>query len=183
METNLDDFEAEPLRRSSFLTTLCILTFIGSGWAIISSFLTYNSASKSAGIFSQTKHVKMDSTFRKDSIKFGTSRKKDLMFEGKMKVTLSEMFTEENLRKSAIGNFISALLTLTGALFMWRLNRRGFYLYILGVIVGILVPLYLFGNNLIAIGISSFSSFFGLIFIALYALNLKSMKQANSENQ
>ena len=84
--------------------------------------------------------------------------------------------TEENIRKSAIGATISGLFTLIGALLMWRLRRTGFYLYIAGIIVGLVVPFYLYGNNILALGISSFSSFFGLVFIALYALNIKSLR-------
>jgi len=56
------------------------------------------------------------------------------------------------------------------------LFKKGFYLYIIGVIIGLVIPFYLYGGNLIAVGISSVSGFFGLVFIALYALNLKSMK-------
>src|SRR5674476_1259352 len=161
MQTNLSDFENEATTRSSFLTVLCVLTFIGSGWAILSSIWTFTTASKSAVMISQTSHIQTDSTFKKDSIQIGNTHKTSKVFEGNIKASLS------------------ALLTLLGALLMWRLNRRGFYLYIAGVLVGILFPLILYGHNLIAIGISSFSSFFGLLFIALYALNLKSMKQGN----
>ncbi len=189
MQTNPDDFGMEPEKRSSFLTTLCILTFIGSGWAIISSMWTYSTASKSSQMISQIKHDKRDSLLRNDSVQFNSSNKMDSsrhrkrMFEGKMGATFSKMFTEENLKKTAIGGLISSLLTLLGALLMWQLRKSGFYLYIAGTIVGIIVPFYLYGNNLIAIGISSFSSFFGLLFIALYALNLKSMNPVNSGNQ
>jgi hypothetical protein len=76
----------------------------------------------------------------------------------------------------AIGSLVAALLTLSGALLMWQLKRNGFYLYIAGVAVGIIIPFYVFGNDLVAVGASSFANFFGLIFIALYALNLKSLK-------
>lgn len=182
METNLSDFEKEVPTRSSFLTVLCVLTFIGSGWAILSSIWTFTTASKSAVMISQTTHIEKDSTFKKDSIQISDTHKTSKVFERNIKASLSKMFTKKNLQKTAIGSLISALLTLIGALLMWRLNRSGFYLYIAGVFVGILFPLILYGNNLIAIGISSFSSFFGLVFIALYALNLKSMKQGNGQN-
>ncbi|MDQ6890443.1 MAG: hypothetical protein M3Z56_09240, partial [Bacteroidota bacterium] len=66
---------------------------------------------------------------------------------------------------------------LVGAILMWQLRRTGFYLYIIGVIIGIIVPFYLYGNNLIAVGISAFTSFFGLVFIALYALNFRSFRK------
>ena len=86
------------------------------------------------------------------------------------------MLTKENIRKGAIGKLLEAFFTLAGAILMWRLNRSGFYLYIIGILIGLIVPFYLFGNDLVAVGASSFANFFGLIFISLYALNLKSMK-------
>ncbi|MDQ2720026.1 MAG: hypothetical protein M3Z26_09760 [Bacteroidota bacterium] len=188
MQSNLDDFDLEPEKRSSFLTALCILTFIGSGWAIISSIWTYATASQASQMLSQTKTERRDSVLQDDSVHLNlshrdSSRKSKRMFGGKMGVTFSKMFTEENLHKSAIGNLVSAILTLMGALLMWRLIRKGFYLYISGIVIGIIVPFYLYGNNLIAVGISSFTSFFGLVFIALYALNLKSMKGQTTEVQ
>lgn len=172
MEKNLYEFESEPEKRSSFLTWLCILTFIGSGWAIISCIWSYTTAAKTSTMFSQNVVMKRDSAFQKDTAAID---KKHSAIEGKIKASFSKILKEDNIRKTAIGGFIAALLTLTGALFMWHLKKEGFYIYISGVVFGILVPFYVFGNDLIAIGASSFANFFGLVFIALYALNLKSM--------
>ena len=174
METNLYDLETEPEKRSSFLTWLCILTFIGSGWGIVSSIWAYTTAHKSATVFSGNLQIK-DSTFSNDTAKV-TVRQNHSPFGEKMKVSFSKIFKEDNIRKGAIGGLIAALLTLTGAILMWQLKRNGFYLYIAGIVVAIVVPFYLFGNDLVAVGASSFANFFGLIFIALYALNLKSLK-------
>jgi hypothetical protein len=115
-----------------------------------------------------------DSTMQHDSVIDG--QKKRSPFERKMMLSVSKIMTVENIRKSAIGAIISGLCTLIGALLMWRLRRAGFYLYVAGIIIGLVVPFYLYGNNMLAIGISSFSSFFGLVFIALYALNIKSLR-------
>ncbi len=177
MESNLTEFEEEPQTRSTLLTVLCILTFIGSGWAVISSVWAYSSASKTAQMISSARKENInDSNFRQDSVIEMKTKRRKSEFGFKMMSTVSKMMTADNIRKSAIGAIISAFFTLLGAIFMWNLKRIGFYLYILGTLVGISVPFYLYGNNLMAVGLSSFSSFFGLLFIALYALNLKSMK-------
>lgn len=173
MEKSLNDFESEPEKRSSFLTWLCILTFIGSGWAIASCIWSYTTAPKISTMFSQNVEMKKDSVLQKDTVAID----KHAAFEGKIKASFSKILKEDNIRKTAIDGFIAALLTLTGALFMWHLKKEGFYIYILGVVFGILVPFYIFGNNLIAVGASAFANFFGLVFIALYALNLKSMNR------
>lgn len=176
MENNLYDYEMEPEKRSTFLTWLCILTFIGSGWAIVSSIWSYTAAHKTATVFSGNFSAeKKDSTLQNDTTHV-TMKENHSPFGSKMKASLSKIFKEDNIRKAAIGGLIAALLTLSGALLMWQLKRKGFYLYIAGVAISIFVPFYVFGNDMIAVGASSFTNFFGLIFIALYALNLKSLK-------
>ncbi|HUZ60546.1 MAG TPA: hypothetical protein VMU83_17375 [Hanamia sp.] len=182
MESNLYDFEAEPEKRPSFLTWLCILTFIGSGWSILSCIWSYTTSHKVAATFSENARLRTDSSLHKNTAGV-VIREKPNPFEGKMKASFSEILNENNIRKSAIGGFIAALLTLSGALMMWWLYRKGFYLYILGVAFGIIVPFYVYGNDFLAIGISSFANFFGLVFIALYALNLKSLTNGISKNQ
>jgi hypothetical protein len=181
MENNLYDFETEPEKRPSFLTWLCILTFIGSGWAIVSSIWSYTTAKETSAMFSQVNREKSDSLHRSDTAGIA-DRQRHSFFEGKIKASFSKITQEGNIKKSEIGKFISALFTLLGALLMWNLNRKGFYLYIVGVLIGILVPFYIFGNDLIAVGASSFTSFFGIVFIALYALNLKSMRSGTIKN-
>jgi hypothetical protein len=174
MESNLNEFEQEPRLRPTLLTVLCILTFIGSGWLIVTNVWSYSTAPQTVRIFSSEAKRYDDSTLQKDSVMRG--HKNQSLFGEKMMSSVSKIMTVENLRKSAIGAIISGLCTLLGALLMWRLRRNGFYLYIMGIIVGLVVPFYLYGNNLLAIGVSAFSSFFGLVFIALYALNIKNLR-------
>jgi hypothetical protein len=88
------------------------------------------------------------------------------------------MMTVENIHKKSIGDLIAGLFTLAGAILMWFQRRNGFYLYIAGVLIGIALPFYLYGNDLLTVGIASFGAFFGLLFIVLYALNLKWMNRS-----
>lgn len=175
MQESLYDFESEPEKRPSFLTWLCILTFIGSGWAIISCIWTYTMAGETGIVFQERVHMNKDSALLNDTAQI-RRRENHSPLEGKIKASLSKIVNTENMRKAAIGGFIASLLTLAGAILMWNLIRQGFYIYILGVVFGILIPFYLYGNDLIAVGATSFANFFGLVFIALYALNLKSMR-------
>jgi len=175
MQENLYDYELQPEKRPSFLTWLCILTFIGSGWAIISSIYTYTSAYKYAKMLDAPPEMK------KDTVQLNSPKVKS-QNEGmpeKIKTSFSKILQKDNLRKLALGNLVASLFTLCGAIFMWNLRKTGFYLYIFGVIISLIIPFFIFGNDLIAVGATSFNNFFGLIFIALYALNLKSMR--NSE--
>ncbi len=184
MHSNLDEFEHQSEPRPSLLTVLCILTFIGSSWAIISSIIAYSTAPKYAKIFSTVTRQRQEratfndsiSNANKDSLNNRGVHRKNSPFGEKIMTSVSKMVTVDNIRKSAIGATISALFTLFGAILMWRLKRNGYYFYIIGIVIGLIVPFYLYGNNFLAIGMSSFSSFFGLVFIALYALNIKNLK-------
>lgn len=171
------DEEMQPEKRNTFLTVLCILTFIGSGWAIITSVSSYFTAEATSKVFQENfKKVPVDSLAHADStakrkMEDSTAHKVGFRIGKSMK----SMMTVDNIHKKSIGDFIAALFTLGGALLMWFQRRKGFYLYIFGIVIGIALPFYLYGNDLITIGISSFGAFFGLLFIALYAINLKSL--------
>lgn len=180
MQALFDDLEPEIEPRPTFLTVLCVLTFIGSGWAILSAAWTFTNASKFANRLSAIRHVSRDSVSLKDSV-----HSKDIAHFNKhrqspaekIKASLSNIATVGNIRKASVGSFIAALLTLFGAVLMWHLRRTGFYLYIFGIVIAGIIPFYLYGNNFLSIGISSFGTFFGLVFISLYALNLKALKK------
>lgn len=178
MESTLDEFEQEPAVRPTLLTVLCILSFIGSSWAIATNIWAYTTAAQSAKMVSYLGHrTTIDSMSHKDSVMYKIGEKKKSAFGEKMMLSIGKMFTEDTIKKNAIGAIVSAVFTLIGAILMWKLFKVGFYLYIAGVLIGLLVPLYLYGNNIIAVGISAFSGFFGLVFIALYALNIRSFRK------
>ena len=176
MTKNTYEYESEPAARPSFLTWLCILTFIGSGWAIASSVYTYVSVDKYANLISPEKPLKSDSTYMDSARRVHNEGK---VLSEKVRASFDKILDKDNMRKLAIGNLIAALFTLSGALFMWRLKRTGFYFYIAGVVFSLIMPFYLFGNDMIAVGATAFNNFFGLVFIALYALNLKSMQRTD----
>lgn len=193
MESNLNSFDEEENNRPTLLKVLCILTFIGSSWLILTNIWAYATAPKTARMISaiknkaennSTKNVDSLNTGNIDTLKTkntGSSKKnvehtKGFFFREKMMSSVSKMMTEENIRKNALGAMLSAIITLTGAILMWNLKRSGFYLYIFGTLVTFSVPFYLYGINVMSIGIAFFSGFFGLIFIALYALNIRSLR-------
>jgi hypothetical protein len=177
MESSLIEFDGEDNTRPTLLTVLCVLSFIGSSWLIITNIWGYATASRTAQLISSVSKMRPnDSTFQNNSPSAKVVHKKRALFGEKMILSFSKVVTAENIRKNAVGTILSAVITFWGALLMWRLRRRGFYLYIAGTLFGIAVPFYLYGINLMSVGISVFSGFFGLVFIALYALNIKSLR-------
>lgn len=164
MDNVLDTYEQEPRLRPKFLTVLCILTFIGSGFGLLSGVRDYVQADARAVEIVKAKQQMSKDMNNQENI--GTKFVKGM-----------EAFTPENIRKSSLGAIAASILCLVGAFMMWKLRRTGYYIYIVGVLAGIIVPIALFGtgNMLANLGVA-ISGFFGLLFIVLYGLNLKSLR-------
>jgi hypothetical protein len=111
--------------RPTFLTVLCILSYIGCGLSIIGALMTITTL-------------------------------------------------------TGIINLVAALICLWGVIQMWQLKKMGFYLYLVGeiapLIVSILtigiIAMFSFGGGIMALAVV-LGSFFSVLFIILYALNLK----------
>ncbi len=170
MSEVLQDYEA-PVKRPTFITVLCILTFIGSGWGLVGGAIQYFSADKQALSMSISKEK-----VATDIQKSGKSDAGTQMAE-KMVNSMGSAFTVENLKKTAIASVVGALLCLAGAFLMWQLKKTGFYLYIAGTLIGIISPFVIYGtDNLMSIITSVMVGFFGIVFVILYGVNLKHMK-------
>ena len=170
MANELTDFDYSVAERPVFLKVLCILTFIYSTFTILTNFVNVVNPEKAASIISNSQ------TKIRDSLKNNRRNIKDsnANFSKKVMVTLSG-FSADKIRKSAIGNIVTSLLCILGALLMWKLRRVGYYIYMAGIIVSVAVPVYLFGNNIIGTFMIASAAFFGLIFIIFYGMNFKSM--------
>lgn len=146
-----------PAQRPVFLTVLCILTFVGAGLAIISA------------LFSVLTMGQIESSF------------------GQMNEALSEVDMDFSnsyrwVKISYVLNLCGGLLCLAGALFMWKLKKIGFFIYILGQ----LLPLFGSFMTMNSINLGVFAGFgivmtvigmlFPIAFIIMYGLNLKHMK-------
>ena len=171
MKQEIEGFEIIPQARPLFLKVLCILTFIGSGYGIINSAITYFKADEIANIFTQMKTKMNDDLKRKNA-----RNPEKVNFFSKVMTNASEISTPENLRKTSIGNCITSILCLLGALLMWNLKRVGFYIYTLGTIISIILPFYMFGSNFLTNISAGFLGFVGILFVIFYAMNIKSLK-------
>lgn len=179
METNngIITDELLPPVRSSFLTILCILTFISSGWTI----LTTAPMLSGKNVFMKMQTQKMDPRIREERRqKLLKSNDKESRFALKMMDSADAFMDRSKMVKKGILDIVSCLLTITGAIFMWRMNRNGFYLYAAGILLWILAPVIVYGSStFIAVLEAGIKFFIGLLFTILYAFNLKDMKAAS----
>jgi hypothetical protein len=181
MSNVFDEFAEQPKKRTTFITVLCILTFVGSGFSLFTNIYGYFTAKQSAEQMQlMQKMTQSDSAFaprngkatEKDSLK---AKKTDEVTKKVFK-TFASSFTEDNIRKNSLGAIAAAILCLSGAVLMFMINKKGYFIYVAGTLLGIAIPLVLYGSNFVGIMGSVISGFFGLVFCILYGVNLKDMR-------
>lgn len=157
------------MTRPTFLTVLCILTFIGSGYGVFNAITSYSNAEVAVGL---TNDVMEDAM---DQIEDEADSEEEAAMVGKIMGAVTDGLTVDNVKNMSIANGIAAILCLLGAVLMWGLDKKGFWLYAIGTAVGIIAPVMIYKGILGAMAGGGIA-FFGIIFVVLYALNLKHMK-------
>lgn len=149
------------MQRSSFLTFLCVITFINSGFQLFQSAEQFQKADIQAEQGLEQLDELRDQLDESELNEEGASAVDQVM------KTFETDWTPQNIKGMSIVNILTSLLCVVGAVFMWSLQKRGFWVYVAGVGVSILGPLVVFG------GILGFSQSFlalisGAIFTWLY---------------
>ncbi|GAB4140719.1 MAG: hypothetical protein Fur0041_15930 [Bacteroidia bacterium] len=169
MEQNTNP-AAGAAKRPTFLTVLCILTFVGVAFSLYSSFSNYSEAKKMATEMGPSVSEMIDQSAGADSL--GEAGKE------LAKSMANAILGHLDWNKIATGYLIIGLLNivvLAGAAMMWMLKKMGFYIYAVGELAQVVVLFATIGG---AIGgvMGIVSGIFAVLFIILYALNLKHMK-------
>ncbi|MCP9769783.1 hypothetical protein EGI22_17905 [Lacihabitans sp. LS3-19] len=146
-----------------------MLTFLGSAFGIYSAITNYTAAGMATGITQDALEE------AKDQMDEAAKDEKSAELVGKIMDSVSADISEDKIKNNAIASGIANLLTLVGAILMWGLDKKGFYLYVLGVIVAVVAPLMIYDGFLGFIG-SGMIAFMGIIFSVLYFLNVKHMR-------
>ncbi len=163
--------------RPVFITVLCILTWIYSGFIDfmmgLYQYLTFDS--KMAQLISQQDLLE---------------DQKEMMLNNIDSSNPGEQFAA-NIMDSAIDiiplaieygktlNLVAVLCGITcivAAVLMFKQLKVGFFLYVASLIAYVGIPVYLVGDNMLMLSGSLLGGFFGLVFIILYGVNLKHMK-------
>ena len=82
----------------------------------------------------------------------------------------------ENAVPNLIIGIVCSLLCLFGALQMWKLLKRGFYIYCVGEIVPPIAQLFLGAGGMFGSMTTVIGFLIAIIWIVLYGVNLKHMK-------
>jgi hypothetical protein len=173
MEPNPTTIET-PLsqRRPDFLKVLCILSFIGCGLIILMSLVGLPK------LF-QSEEMRMQELEQMEQISPGFSEK------------MADIYNDPNYTTKAITKFIIDIsfniLTLIGVILMWKLRKKGFYIYVAAELLPYVTSIIFAGDGMgILNSMPSFMSniayvmialvvIFDLAFIFMYSRNLKYM--------
>jgi hypothetical protein len=153
------------------LTVLCILTFIGSGWDSLSALVSLTRYNPEA-LVEQLEEIaeqieEIASLDGEVHALFGTLFPSPVGVLGAME---EYWFPIHGL------SLLFSLLSVAGALLMFNLKRKGFFLYATAQVAALFVIPYFMGFPLLMMIGLNFSFVITLLFIILYAVNLKHME-------
>lgn len=163
-------------KRPTFLTVLCILTFIGSGFGILSGLISFTGLNDIEEAMNNARAQAADPVSQ----------------------TILEEIDVAGMQKiqtwANILGLLASVLCLAGALIMWRLKKFGFILYVAGhaatifgayIALGIMqkmgdmLPGEAVGGLMQSMGaaVMVITILFSIGFIVMYGVNLKAMKK------
>ena len=141
--------------RSQYLTLLCILTFLSCAWGLSDAIVSF----VQADAVSETLYVPTDKPAPK------TDKQSKPYFEDRSSDDVPLPDDPARVKLLGVAQFVYALLTLIGAVLMFRLRRIGFWVYVAGVVGGLVLPVALAGFSALN---TSFGVFFSILFAGLY---------------
>ncbi len=122
-------------KRPGFLSTLCILTFIGAGLILLFSLMGVNkiffTSEDERAADRQQEYEQMEQAFPDKADAFLAANEAAAPYE----------------RTNWLISFFCNLLTLAGAVMMWQVKKTGFYLYAAGEILPYLLQYLLAGGE------------------------------------
>ena len=166
-------------KRPTFLIVLCILTFIGCGWKIAKNIIDCIYTCMIIGI-KDTKHISHSVRSYTDALKevaaSDTTSHPDVSLESFNAVV--DVFSSYFIYPLAIpvSQNLFLIISIIGAILMFNLKRKGFYIYTVAQILYLVATLYFMGFSSWALFFISTEILIILLFLILFAVNLKYMR-------
>lgn len=161
MEEMIEGNPFEEKKRPQFLKALCILSFIAAAFGII------------GGIMSMSKNQDEDM----EKLQQLTESMQESGESSGIMTTIMEgsIAMMEHKKELDLLAFAVTLLSLLGVLMMWNLKKNGFWFYTAAQILSLIGTFVILGVSFMSIVTIGFGGFFSILFIVLYAMNLKHM--------
>jgi hypothetical protein len=152
--------------RPTIITVLCILTFLVSSFGLYSAISSF----KDPGLSSEVSKNAIEDQFEEAENK-AKSEEETKMLE-MIKGMIAPLFVVENVRSMGISKIIENILTIIGAILMFGMNKKGFWIYLGGIAVSVISPMIFWGGGL-GIGMGLVYGVLSILFCVLYYQNLK----------
>ncbi|HRH38857.1 MAG TPA: hypothetical protein PK760_10955 [Flavobacteriales bacterium] len=163
-------------KRPTFLTVLCILSFIGCGLGIFSGFTGYFANKALAGV-GATASEQMDASIDQamdEAMANSEMTEAQKELAGSLGDALGGLTDFGAMATSALVQGLMAILCLVGVLMMWKLKKTGFYIYTVAQVVTVAAP-FIWVGGLAGGFMGILGAIFPILFIILYGVNLKHM--------
>ena len=168
MEDNITQV-VQAKKRPTFITVLCILSLIGSGgFGLIQPLYQY-------ATFDNTYPKQIEQIEKSIEQLEDAGMDSGTFYDMAVNGLIALEKTKENLAPMTAAHVIFALFSLLGVFLMFKLKKNGFYLYSVVNLFWMLVPVYFIGMEagMLMLGMGAFVV---ILFIILYAVNLKHME-------
>ena len=157
-----------PKSRPTFLTVVCIISYVLLGLSILNG-LTGAIFGRLTSTFEPVLKKIIERDVHLGDVPEGVRS----LVEDSFDVTYRAM---EHATTMSLLNLLLSVIALFGVIMMWQLKKTGFYLYTGSKIFILLIPLIFLGFNFITFIAITSTGIFALVFITLFAVNLKHMK-------
>ena len=165
MENLTLDQQPDTKTMTGTIKVLTILTFIGCGLAFISAVWS---------LYSSGKSMEQNAILQEQADQISESGNE--VAAGMIMQSIDMMRKQyENRYLLLIVNLLATGLCLFGALEMRKMRKNGFYLWLTGELLPIIITVAIIGFNLMGGMVLAASLLFAGVFIVLYALQLKNM--------
>lgn len=165
------DSASEGKKRPTILTFLCTLSLIAGSWGLMSNLSNYENANQVSTMTGQAIAETQDKILA--TMKGGGQQRQIMINTFKEFTILTDTV---RIKQNALFGMMSNVLTLIGVFLMYRMRKKGYGVYLLGLGVYVVSPLLVFGfKNLAGISFFLLSLFVGLLFSFFYSRMLKYM--------
>lgn len=157
-------------KRPTFLTVLCIITFVVSGYNLIVALIgLFKSESFDPEQWQGISDQMAEAMSGADAASQEMAASVMTSLESMMQIGV------ENSISLGITAILASALSILGAYLMFNLKKIGYYTYIVAKVIGVLIPLFIFGVNILTMMMYGFVAVIGILFIILYGINRKYM--------
>ncbi|MCB9179082.1 MAG: hypothetical protein H6590_06630 [Flavobacteriales bacterium] len=162
------EFAPAAKQRPTLLTILCILSFIFGAFGLYSGFSTaFTDQPKQ-----DYEEAKVEMEKQMAEVQGPGAEMAQKMMDQALAMAEKQV---ENATPLGISGLLLSAISLLGVWMMWNLRKTGFWLYLVATIAGLIVPIVFLGASLMTFLGVGFMGVIALIFIILYAVNLKHM--------